>query len=696
MLVDSPEKIRNLALVGHNDTGKTTLASALLLTGGVVNRLGRVEDGNATTDFDAEETARGISLGIGTCFVPWRGHKVNLVDTPGYGIFHVEMRSGMRAVDAALLCVNAVAGVEVNAEKAWEIAAEFELPVLVHLTKMDRERADVERALASLQASFGRQVLPIQLPIGREQEFGGVIDLVSGQAHRFDRDGNGKGTPGPVPPELEAEVALWRNRLVETVAEADEALLEKFFEEGTLSEEELRQGLRTAVARRQLFPVTLGAHSHGIGNSTLLEVLLEVAPSPTARNYPATSRDGAAVAVVADPAAPAAAMIFKTLNDPFTGKISILRVLSGTLDTDTQLVNARSEELERFNGLLALQGKQGTAVQRLVAGDIGAVAKLKSSRTGDSLVAKDRFLRLAWPTVPEGAMSFAIEPKAKGDEEKIGDALARLIEEDPSLHAGRDPQTGEFLLSGTAQLHVEIAVSRLKRRSNVEVVLHPPRVPYRETILRPADGHGRHKKQTGGRGQFADCKIKIEPLERGLDFEFVDEIFGGAIPQNFRPAVEKGIQEARVRGFLSGNPMVDFRVKLIDGQFHDVDSSELAFKIAGSLAYKDAMEKASPTILEPIMKVEVITGEEFMGDIMSDLSQRRGRPQGMDTHGHQQVVKAMVPMAEMLNYAAALRAMTQGRSDFHMEFSHYEEAPRHVQEKIIADAARLKKEEAEG
>ncbi|MCZ7651308.1 MAG: elongation factor G [Thermoanaerobaculia bacterium] len=695
MLVDSPEKIRNLALVGHNDTGKTTLASALLLTGGVVNRLGRVEDGNATTDFDAEETARGISLGIGTCFVPWRGHKVNIVDTPGYGIFHAEMRAGLRAVDAALLCVNSVAGVEVNAEKAWEIAAEFELPVLVHLTKMDRERADLERALDSLQASFGRQVLPIQLPIGREQDFSGIVDLLSGQAHRFERDGNGKGSSGPVPPELEAEVTLWRNRLVEAVAEADEALLEKFFEEGTLSEEELRHGLRTAVARRQLFPVTLGAHSHGIGNSTLLEVLLEVAPPPSSRSHPATARDGASAAVACDPAAPVAAVVFKTLNDPFTGKISILRVLSGTLDSDTQLVNARSEELERVNGLLALQGKQGSSVPKLVAGDIGAVAKLKSTRTGDSLVAKDRFLRLAWPPVPDGAMSFAIEPKAKGDEEKIGDALARLIEEDPSLHAGRDPQTGEFLLSGTAQLHVEIAVSRLKRRSNVEVVLHPPRVPYRETILRAADGHGRHKKQTGGRGQFADCKIKIEPLERGLDFEFVDEIFGGAIPQNFRPAVEKGIQEARVRGFLSGNPMVDFRVKLIDGQFHDVDSSELAFKIAGSLAYKDAMEKASPTILEPIMKVEVITGEEFMGDIMSDLSQRRGRPQGMDTRGHQQVVKALVPMAEMLNYAAALRAMTQGRSDFHMEFSHYEEAPRHVQEKIIAEAARLKKEEAE-
>ncbi len=696
MHVDNPEMIRNLALVGHNDTGKTTLASALLLTSGVVNRLGRVEDGNATTDFDAEETARGISLGIGTCFLPWRNHKINLLDTPGYGIFQSEMAAGLRAADAALLCINGVSGVEVNSEKAWEVAARFELPVLIHLTKMDRDRADLERTLESLQSIFGRQVLPVQLPLGKEQGFTGVVDLLTGQAHTYSRDGNGKGASGAPPAEMTDEIALWRGRLIEAVAEADEALLEKYFEEGTLSDDELRQGLRAAVLRRHLFPVSLGAHLHGIGNSALLDLLVDVAPPPTARPYPAAGRDGGAIAVECDPSAPAAALIFKTLNDPFTGKISILRVVAGTIDNSTQLVNARSEETERINGLLALQGKQGSGVPKLIAGDIGAVAKLKASRTGDSLVAKERYLNLAWPAVPAAAMSFAIEPKAKGDEEKIGDALARLIEEDPSLQTARDPQTGEFLLSGTAQLHVEIAVSRLKNRSNVEVVLHPPRVPYRETILRPAEGHGRHKKQTGGRGQFADCKIKIEPLDRGLDFEFVDEIFGGAIPQNFRPAVEKGIQEARVRGFLSGNPMVDFRVRLIDGQFHDVDSSELAFKIAGSLAYKDAMEKASPVILEPIMKVEVITGEEFMGDIMSDLSQRRGRPQGMDTRGHQQVVKALVPMAEMLNYAAALRAMTQGRSDFNMEFSHYEEAPRHVQEKIIADAARQKKEEAEG
>jgi elongation factor G len=398
---------------------------------------------------------------------------------------------------------------------------------------------------------------------------------------------------------------------------------------------------------------------------------------------------------VADPAAPLAALVVKTLNDPFTGRLSLLRVLSGTLANDAQVWNSRTEEAEKAHGMLFVQGKQGTATPKLLAGDFGAVPKLRFAHTGDTLTAKESPVRAAWIQIPEPAMSFAIEPKSKGDEEKIGDALSRLIEEDPSLRAGRDPQTHEFLLSGSGQLHVEITLARMKRRSNVEVILHAPKVPYRETILRAADGHGRHKKQTGGRGQFADCKIKIEPLPRGSDFEFVDEIFGGAIPQNYRPAVEKGIQEARLKGFLAGYPMVDFRVRLLDGQFHDVDSSELAFKIAGSLAYKDAMAKASPTLLEPVMKVEIHTTDEFMGDIMSDLSHRRGRPQGMESTNGAQVVSALVPLAEMLNYAPALRAMTQGRSTFHMEFSHYEEVPRLVQEKIVSEARKNVKEEQE-
>jgi elongation factor G len=696
MPVDSPAKLRVIALVGHNDTGKTSTASALLHTAGAVNRLARVEDRNTATDFDPEEQERGISIGLATARLDWQGHEIHLVDCPGYGIFFTETKAGLRIADAGLVCVNAVAGVEVNTEKVWEYAAEIESPLAIVLTKMDRERADFERALESLTSRFGREVLPVHFPIGAEKEFRGVVDLVTGKAWEFEPDGTGKGRETPVPPALASTVEEWRTRLVEAVAESDEALMERYFEEGSLTGEELARGLRDAVRDRKLFPVAVGAPAHNIGSSVLLDFVVDTLPSPQDVRRIARRIDGSEVELTAQADGPLVAIVFKTLNDPFTGRLTLLRVLSGTLANDANVWNVRAEESERAHGILHVQGKQGSATPRLIAGEIGAIAKLKVTQTGDSLSTKDTPLVAPWIDIPEPAMSFAIEPKSKGDEEKIGDALARLIEEDPSLRAGRDPQTNEFLLSGTGQLHVEITVSRLKRRSNVEVILHPPKVPYRETILRPADGHGRHKKQSGGRGQFADCKIRVEPLERGGDFEFVDEIFGGSIPQNYRPAVEKGIQEARVKGYLAGYPMLDFRVRLLDGQFHDVDSSELAFKIAGSLAFKDAMAKASPTLLEPIMKVEVETSEEFMGDIMSDLSHRRGRPQGMDSQNGNQIIHAMVPLAEMLNYAPALRSMTQGRSSFHMEYSHYEEVPRQVAEKIIAETRRHRQEEDEG
>jgi elongation factor G len=693
MQVESPAKIRNVAVAGHNDTGKTTLVSALLFTGGVSNRLNRVEDRNTVTDFDPEEIERGISIGLATCHLPWRQHKINLIDCPGYGIFFTETQQGMRAADAVLLCVNGVAGVQVNTAQVWSYAAEIELPVVVHLSKMDRERADFERAVAGLQKAFGRAVLPIQLPIGSEAGFAGVVDLVSGKAFRYDRDGNGKAEPTDVPADLADEAAAARAQLIEAVAETDDLLMEGFFEQGTLSQQDLESGLRQAVRRRQLFPLVLGAEGHGIGSSALLDAIVSIIPDPTHHNpIPATNLGGAPVELPADPAAPLAALVFKTLSDPFSGKISILRVVSGTLRSDSSAYNPRSEETERIGHVMELQGKTGSAVPQLLAGDIGAIAKLKLTASGDTLCAKERPVRIGWITSPEPAMAFAVEPKSKGDEEKIGEALARLMDEDLTLRAGRDPDTHEHLLSGTGQLHIEIAVAKLRRRFHVEVVLHPPKVPYRETIAKTAEGHGRHKKQTGGRGQFADCKIKIEPLTRGEDFRFVDEIFGGAIPHNFRPAVEKGIQEARRRGYLAGYPVVDFAVRLLDGQYHDVDSSEMAFKIAGSLAWKDAMAKAGATLLEPIMKVEITTPEEFMGDIMGDLSQRRGRPQGMEASNGSQVIRATAPMSEMLTYAPALRSMTQGRSSFHMEFSHYEEVPRPVQEKIIAEAAKHRQE----
>jgi len=699
MQADSPDKLRNVAVAGHNDTGKTTLVSALLYAGGVTNRLLRVEDGNTLTDFDHEETERKISIGLAACFVPWQQHKINLIDCPGYHIFLSETQAGLRAADAALLAVSGVSGVEVNTEKVWSCAAEIELPLMVHLTKMDRERADFERAVAALQRRFGRTVLPVQVPIGAEHDFAGVVDLVRQKAWRFTRDGNGKAA---APTDLAAEPAPLREaaeqaraQLIEAVAETDDRLMEIFFEQGTLAQEDFEAGLRRAVARRQIFPLTLSAGAHGIGPSVLLDAILAYLPSPAERTFPAANLGGEPVALAGDPAGPLAALAFKTLSDPFTGKVSILRVASGTLHSDSTVYNARTEENERLGSLIALQGKTGGPVPRLIAGDIGGVAKLKGTATGDTLTSRERPLRLAWIEVAEPAMAFAVEPKAKGDEEKIGEALARLMEEDLSLRAGRDAESHEHLLSGASQQHIEIAVAKLRHRYHVDVILHPPKVHYRETIQRPAEGHGRHKKQTGGRGQFADCKIAIEPLPRGEEFAFVDQIFGGAIPQNFRPAVEKGIQDARRRGYLAGYPVVDFKVRLLDGQYHDVDSSELAFKIAGSLAFKEAMSKASPVLLEPVMKVEISTSEEFMGEIMGDLSHRRGRPQGMESKNGAQVIRAQVPMAEMLDYARVLGAMTQGRSSFHMEFSHYEEVPRQVQEKIVAEAAKHRKEEQE-
>jgi elongation factor G len=693
MQVESPDKIRNLALAGHSQAGKTTLASGLLYTSGATNRMTKVEEGNAITDFDPEEQERGISINLGVCFAPWRDTKVNLLDCPGYGIFFSETQAGMRAADATLLCVSAVAGIEVNTEKVWGLATEIDQPVFFYLSKMDRERADFERIVEQLRDRFDRAVVPLQLPLGRESNFEGIVNLVDRKAYRFERDGSGKGSAEALPGDLEDAVEEWRNQLIELVAETDDALLETYFDEGTLTEEQLHEGLRRAIRSRRVFPLVLGSGLHNQGSSALLDVLVDLAPSPVDRGpFPAFDRAGEALDLAAEPAQPAAALVFKTMNDPFSGKISIFRVTSGTVRADATLWNFAKEESERVGHVTVVQGKQTTSVPQLVTGDVGAAAKLKHTATGDTLTAKERPARLAWVEIPEPAISFAIEPKSKGDEEKIGEALHRLLEEDPSLAAGRDPQTGEYLLSGTGQLHVEIAVNRLKNRYKVEVILHPPKVPYRETIRRPAEGRGRHKKQTGGRGQFADCSIAVEPLPRGGDFEFVDEIFGGSIPQTYRPAVAKGIQEARRRGYLAGYPVVDFRVRLQDGQYHDVDSSEMAFKIAGSLAFKDALSQASAVILEPIMKVEVTASEEYLGDIMGDLSQRRGRPQGMDSRDGVNVIHAMVPMAEMLNYAPSLRSMTQGRASFHMELSHYEDVPRNIQEKLIEEWKRKREE----
>jgi elongation factor G len=687
--------IRNVTLLGHGDCGKTTLVSALLFVSGQSNRLARVEEGNTVTDFDDEEIERKISLQTALAHTEWNKKKVNLLDTPGYAAFVADARTAVAVADAALLVVEAVAGVQVITERAFRFAEEHTLPLMFIVNKLDRERASAERTLEAIQNRFGRAAVPIQIPIGAEHDFEGVVDLPSLKAMRFARDGSGKMTEGSPEGDLAERAKQARTSLIEMVAETDDALMEAFFEAGDLSDDQLREGLRRAVAARKIFPVLYTSAVQAVGIQPLFDRLVDLAPAPHERgDWKGTNpKDGSEITRPVSVDAPVSAFVFKTIADPYAGRISLFRVCSGVLKGDTSLVNVNRDHAERAAGISVLQGKHLEAAPELRAGDLGAVAKLKDTRTGDTLADPGSPIQYAGITFPAPSISFAIEPKSKGDEEKISQALARLAEEDPVLQVGRDPQTGELLVSGSGQVHVEVAFAKLRKKFGVDAILKQPKVPYFETIRKKVGlTEGKHKKQTGGRGQFGVCVIEMEPLPRGGGFEFVDKIFGGSIPQNFRPAVRKGIEEAAARGYLAGYPVVDFRVTLVDGKYHTVDSSEMAFKIAGSLAFKAAMEQARPTLLEPIMAVEIVAPEDNMGDIMGDLSSRRGKPQGMEAQGGQQVIKALVPLAEMLTYASTLKSITSDRGTYSMEFDHYEEAPSHVQEKIVADSAKQKQE----
>ncbi len=687
MKVYSGAEIRNVAVVGHNDTGKTTLVSQLQFNAGATTRFGRVEDGTTTTDFDHDEIERRHSISAALAYVEWKDTKINLIDTPGFGIFMMEARSALRVADSAAIVVSGVTGVEVSTEKMWKISEEYHLPRLIIVNKMDRERASFQRTLDSLQKKFGKNIVPIQIPLGEEKDFHGTIDLVSMKAWKYAADGSGRFETSEIPAEFAEQAAEWREKLIEKVAEGDDTLMERFFDQGGLSQEELLDGMRREVAHNQIYPVLIASSSHNIGGHAVLDAFVSLLPSPEEiGTIEGTDKKGNPLTFDRRPEAFPSALVFKTFSDPFSGRVSLFRVYSGTFHSDTPYWNASRDHEERLGKLQLLQGKQQLAVTELRAGDIGAVAKLKDTATGDSLTAKDHPLLLPHVAYPESAIAFAIEAKARGDEDKLGGALARVIEEDPSIRFERDELTKEFLIGGQGQLHVEIVVGKLRKKYGVDVVLHPPKVPYRETITRSVEAHGRHKKQSGGHGQFADCKITMEPLSRGTEFEFVDEIFGGSIPRQYIPAVEKGIQDARLKGYLAGFPVVDFRVRLKDGQYHDVDSSEMAFKIAGSMAFQHAMEQGRATLLEPIMHVDVSAPSEYIGDLMGDLNSRRGRVEGVDAEEDMQKVKARVPMAEMLTYGSTLRSITQGRGSFHMEYSHYEEVPRNLQEKIITEA----------
>jgi len=687
--------LRNLALIGHGHAGKTTLVSAMLYTAGAAPRLGRVDDGSAPTDYDEEEIARKMSISTGLAFVEWGKTdakvKINLLDTPGFNMFVHEAKVALPVVDAALVVVDGVAGVEVVTQRVWQYCNDIELPRMIVVNRMDRDRADAGRVLESLTNAFGRAVTPLQLPIGSEKSLSGIVDLVRMKAYTYEMGGNGKGKEGPIPTNMADAAKEAHEKLVELVAEGKDELMEEYFEKGTIPEEDLVPALHEAIREDKLFPVLFTSGLGNIGVDELMDFIVDYTPAAS-EHHAITGQpvggNGEPVARKGTDNEPASVYVFKTMADAFAGRISYFKVFSGVLKNDASLQNYNRNIQEKFAHISLIQGKQAVPIQELHAGDIGSVAKLRETLTGDTLGDKSSPIRYPAVQLPEPAITFAIEPKSRADEDKLGVGLHKLMEEDAMLRFFRDPQTKEFLIAGTGQQHIEVVVSKMKKRYHAEVVLKAPKVPYRETIRGKADVQGRHKKQTGGHGQYGDCKIKMEPLPRNteVEFEFVNDIFGGAIPRNFIPAVEKGIKDAAARGFLAGYPVVNFRAILYDGSYHDVDSNDLSFQMAGRIAFRKAMEVAKPTLLEPIMTVEITIPDEFAGTIMGDLNSRRGRIQGMDNKAGNTIVKAEVPMAEMLTYGADLTSMTQGRGSFSMEMHHYDTVPQQLQDKIIEKA----------
>ena len=701
MKVYSGENIRNVALVGHGHAGKTTLVSAMLYTAGATQRLGRVDDGTSTTDYDEEEIARRMSIATAAAVVEWGKTKINILDTPGFNMFVHEAKMVLPVVDAAIVVVDGVAGVEVVTEKVWNDCEEYKTPRLIVVNRMDRDRANAERVLESVTNAFGRNVVPIELPIGSEKNLSGVVDLVRLKAYSYELGGNGKGKETEIPANMKDEVQSAHEKLVELVAEGDDKLMEKYFEAGTLGEEDLVPALHNAIREDRIFPVIFSSGLGNVGADRIMDFIVDYTPAPSEHEWvqgeaPASGNGEPPKRHETD-AEPVSLYVFKTVSDAFSGRISYFKVFSGVLKNESTLQNFSRGSQEKLSHISSMQGKTAVPVTELHAGDIGAVAKLKDTLTGDTLGDKSAPIQYPRVHLPEPAITFAIEPKSRADEDKLGPGLHRLMEEDAMLRLFRDPQTKEFLIAGTGQQHIEVVVAKLKKRYHTEVVLKAPKVPYRETIRGKADVQGRHKKQTGGHGQYGDCKIKMEPLPRGGRFEFVNDIFGGAIPKNYIPAIEKGIKDAAARGHLAGFPVVDFRVILYDGSYHDVDSNDMSFQMAGRIAFRKAMEQAKPTILEPIMAVEITVPDDFAGSIMGDLNSRRGRIQGMDNKGGNTVIKAEVPMSEMLTYGVELTSMTQGRGSFSMEMNHYDVVPGQQQEKIIekakAERGEVKEEE---
>jgi elongation factor G len=684
MAHESPKRIRNVALVGHRGSGKTSVNEALLFTAGAVNRLGSVADGTTVSDSATDEKAREMSISGSLSSFRWEDRKINLVDTPGDPSFIADALAALRVCESAVFVVNGVMGVEVTTSRLWERASELGLARTVFVNMLDRERADFFRTLDSLKQAFGQHVVATEIPIGAEHELQGVIDLIDMKAYRYDGEGRDNCTEIDIPSELAERAQEYREKLMDEVAEVSDELMERYLEGEEISHDETVAALKTGVTEGRLFPVTCGAATRNLGINRLLDAFVEDLPSPAKKGPIQVDR----VTLEPDESKDLVAFVFKTLADPYAGRVNLFRVYQGVMKHDSQVVNTRAHVKERIGQLLVPQGKENEHADAFGPGDVGAVAKLKETHAGDVLSDKDEEIPLRLPQMPRPVMAFAVEAKAKGDEEKMGQALRRLQEEDPTIDFHRDEQTGEQILAGLTQIHVEVIVDRMKERFGAEVELHPPHVPYREAIKTGAKAHARYKKQTGGRGQFADCHIEIEPKPQGEGFEFVNAIKGGVIPGGFIPAVEKGVQEAMRTGVVAGFPVQDVKVTLFDGQHHSVDSSEMAFKIAGSMAFKDAMDNAQAVLMEPIMTVTVAVPEEYVGDVIGDLNSRRGRPLGMEPKGSVTEVKAEVPMAEMLSYAPDLRAITGGQGEYSMELARYEEVPAHIAQSVVQETLR--------
>jgi len=680
------DRIRNVALVGHRGSGKTSLHEALLFGAGVINRLGSVTGGTTTSDSDPDEKARQMSISASLQTFPWQQRKVNLIDTPGDPSFVADALGGLRVCESAVFVVNAVMGVEVHTDRLWQRAAELDLARLVFVNMLDRERADFFRTLESLKSAFGQHVVATEIPIGSEHEVRGVIDLIDMKAYAYAGAAADNCAEIPIPDELRAQAEEYREKLMDEVSETSDSLMERYLEGAEISHEEIVAALKEGTNHGQLFPVTCGVATRNLATNRLLDAIVEDLPSPV--KHGGLRVGEVTLSAVEDQEL--FAYVFKTRADPFAGRINLFRVYQGVMSHDTHALNTRTHSKERIGQLLTFEGAETAHVDEFGPGDIGAVAKLKETRAGDWLAARDEPITMPAIKLPAPVMAFAIAGVGNGsvgDEDKVFTALRRLQEEDPTIDLHRDPQTGEQIIAGLSQVHVEVIVARLKERFGAEVSLKPPRVPYQETIRKPAKAHGRHKKQTGGRGQFGDCHIEIEPLPAGSGFEFVNAIKGGVIPSGFIPAVEKGVHEAMQEGTVAGYPVKDVRVRLYDGSYHAVDSSEMAFKVAGAMAMREAMEQAAPALLEPIMSVSINAPEDTVGEVIGDLNGRRGRPLGMEPVAAGMTdIKAEVPMAEMLTYAPDLRSITGGQGEFMMEFERYEEVPGHLAAKMVHEA----------